>query len=167
MRHIPPPFPRRNSLTQRSGLLPLTGGLQQAVLRRIRTGLHSESAYSSISYKIHEKFWICNTHFDAVALRIAYRASRITLNGCLLPGNRRIDKCQIRTTSPMEPVVAVADIDASYKLARVDIGRLGYGECGHDDRDFAVEGRPLSIRGRFNRLGWAFGCTADHQAYKT
>ena len=67
----------------------------------------------------------------------------------------------------MEPVIAVADVDASDQLPRVDIGRLGYGEGRDDYRDLAVEGRPLSIRGLFNRLGWAFGCTADHQAYKT
>jgi len=36
--HIPPPFPRRNWLTQRSGF-PEKLGLQQAVLRRICTGL--------------------------------------------------------------------------------------------------------------------------------
>jgi hypothetical protein len=35
---IPPPFPRRNWCTQRSGF-PEKPGLQQAVLRRIHTGL--------------------------------------------------------------------------------------------------------------------------------
>lgn len=95
-------------------------------------------------------------------LWIAHRASRITLNGCLLPGNRRIDKCQIRAAGTVELVIAVADVDAPDKLPRIDISRLGYRERRQNYRDLAVESRPLSIRGRFNRLGRALGRAADH-----